>query len=149
MAPRAPPQLLPPCYQVDQFGNNSIGFKKYENPTIFRSTVEELFTKEFLSSYLQDLLINFTSSEGRAESYNMLHRGGVKEQFFEKFVKANSKTGGHFRRKRGENCEELLDTDDIEEVEGYEEDLHVSEGAVPQNSTMHLLGKKNLSFRGE
>ena len=128
-----------------------MGFKKYENAKIFRSTVEELFTKEFLEQYLHDLHINFTSSEGRAESYNMFHRGGKKQAFFEKFVSANTKTGGHFHRRRSESCEESLVEDKDEEKEGDGEGGEcedTEEGGkenCPEISTMHLLGRKNLS----
>ena len=41
----------------------SLGFKKYKDAEIIRSSGEELFTKEFLENYMNDLHINFTSSK--------------------------------------------------------------------------------------
>ena len=125
---------------MDQYGNSKMGFKKYKDPKIFRSSGEELFTKDFLENYMSDLHINFTSSEGRAESYNMFHRGKEKHRFFEKFISANPNTGGHFKT-RSSASDEIIDGEDkdAEQVDTEEEE---EEG---ERSTMHLLGRRNLS----
>lgn len=57
-------------YQVGQFGNPSMGFRKY--PTSFkvsvaRATSEEFFTVEFLDNYMHLLQHCFTSVEGMCE----------------------------------------------------------------------------------
>ena len=117
----------------------SLGFKKYKDAEIIRSSGEELFTKEFLENYMHDLHINFTSSEGRAESYNMFNRGKEKHRFFEKFISANPDTGGHFKT-RSSASDEIIDGEDKER-----EELDTVEEEEGERSTMHLLGRRNLS----
>ena len=90
---------------------------------------------------MHDLLINFTSSEGRAEAYNLFHRGSDRQKFFEQFISANPKTGGHFQRKLS-NSEDIFDEFDEDAAELLEEPQKEN---CPQRSTMHLLGRKNLS----
>ena len=124
---------------MDQFGNSTMGFKRYKDAEIFRSSGEELFTKEFLENYMHDLHINFTSSEGRAESYNMFNRGKEKHRFFEKFISANPDTGGHFKT-RSSASDEIIDGEDKER-----EELDTVEEEEGERSTMHLLGRRNLS----
>ena len=126
-------------YQVDQYGNKTMGFKKYDNSEIVRSTGEELFTREFLRAYMNDLLINFTSSEGRAESYNLSQRGSERQKFFEQFISANPGSGGHFQRRLA-NSDDIFDEEDAAELSEEPQ-----KDNCPEKSTMHLLGRKNLS----
>ena len=126
-------------WHVDQFGNSTMGFKKYKDAEIIRSSGEELFTKEFLENYMNDLHINFTSSKGRAESYNMFNRGKEKHRFFEKFISANPDLGGRF--KNGSSAsDEIINGEDKDA-----EELDTAEEEEGERSTMHLLGRRNLS----
>ena len=89
---------------------------------------------------MHDLHINFTSSEGRAESYNMLHKGSANEKFFADFISANPEVGGHFQT-RMKSCEDIINDEDNdgEEVDTAKVDED------KERSTMHFLGRKNLS----
>ena len=154
---------------MDQYGNRSMGYKKYTNAEFFRSSAEEIFTKKFLEGYMHDLHINFVSSEGRAESYNMLHRKGPNEKFFADFISANPQVGHHFQT-RMETCEDLINDVDKEAKEEIDRENNCDcdndcncvtevdedrkedgEGEAQatevarEKSTMHLLGRKNLS----
>ena len=94
---------------------------------------------------MHDLHINFVSSEGRAEAYNMLHRGSENEKFFADFISANPETGGHFQT-RMTTSEDIIQDEDSEGVEGGKEGLEdEKDSGKVEKSTMHLLGRKNLS----
>ena len=114
---------------------------------------------------MHDLHINFVSSEGRAESYNMLHRKGPNEKFFANFISANPQVGHHFQT-RMKTCEDLINDEDKEakedttEIDGEnncdnvindedkkkgEEGEEEATEVAREKSTMHLLGRKNLS----
>ena len=114
---------------------------------------------------MHDLHINFVSSEGRAESYNMLHRKGPNEKFFADFISANPQVGHHFQT-RMKTCEDLINDEDKEakedttEIDGEnncdnvindedkkkgEEGEEEATEVAREKSTMHLLCRKNLS----
>ena len=69
----------------------------------------------------------------------MFNRGKEKHRFFEKFISANPDTGGHFNNGSSASDEIINGEDkDAEELDTAEEE----EG---ERSTMHLLGRRNLS----
>lgn len=69
----------------------------------------------------------------------MLHRGGANEKFFADFISANPQVGGHFKTKM-RSCEDII----VDEDKEGEEELDTPE-KDGEKSTMHCLGRKNLS----
>ena len=89
-------------YHVDMYGNPEIGFKMYPKEMgvkVFRASSEVYLTERFLQSYISDLQHTFTSSEGKAESYNETFVNSDEVNFFETFLLFNPHVGGHFDKK--------------------------------------------------
>ena len=69
----------------------------------------------------------------------MFNRGKEKHRFFEKFISANPDLGGHF--KNGSSAsDEIINGEDKDA-----EELDTAEEEEGERSTMHLLGRRNLS----
>ena len=84
------------------YGNPEIGFKMYPKEMgvkVFRASSEVYLTERFLQSYISDLQHTFTSSEGKAESYNETFVNSDEVNFFETFLLFNPHVGGHFDKK--------------------------------------------------
>ena len=122
-----------------------MGYKMYEpkfNISAFRSTAEEFFTERSLASYMSDLQHNFTSAVGRCESYNDFFRDSKEKEFIKKFLSFNTEVGGHFQRK---NAEELIEDQEEDEEDEGKADKEEEVDEIEPNSTLHLMGRKNLS----
>merc|ERR1712129_145605 len=108
-------------YQVDQYGNPDIGYKKYKeefNVKVIRSSSETYLSERLLKSYLSELQHCWTSAEGKAESYNETYRNSEKTEYFDNFLFFHPTVGGHFRT-RANNTK-----DDLEEEEEVETKMH-------------------------
>ena len=79
---------------------------------------------------------SFTTAESKCEAYNDLFRGTEKEDFFKDFLSFNPEVGGHFETKARMAEDEVIDGEDNEEKKNE---------ASKVRSTMHELGRKNLS----
>ena len=89
------------------------------------------------SSLLSLLHHGWLSQEGMAEAYNETHRGSIKVELFQQFLRENSKIGRHFQRKP--NNEDILD-DDVDVL--TEEETSNDNQA---QTTMYELHRKNVS----
>ena len=88
------------------------------------------------SSLLSLLHHGWLSQEGMAEAYNETHRGSLKVELFQQFLRENSKIGRHFQRKP--NNEDILD-DDVD-VPTEEETSNDNQA----QTTMYELHRKNV-----
>ena len=72
-----------------------------------------------------------------AEAYNETHRGSLKVELFQQFLRENSKIGRHFQRKP--NNEDVLDDD----VDVLTEEKTSNDNQA--QTTMYELHRKNVS----
>ena len=116
-----------------------MGFKKYKDAEIIRSSGEELFTKEFLENYMKTCTSTLRQAKAVQRVTTCSTVGRKSTDSLRSLSLQIQIQGGHFKNRSSASDEIIIGEDkDTEELDTAEEE----EG---ERSTMHLLGRRNLS----
>ena len=74
-------------YHVDKYGNESSGYRSYEEYVCVRASEACFFEKEYLKSQFADLHHCSSTMSGKAEAYNEAFRESYSSLFCEEFSK--------------------------------------------------------------